>query len=150
MINTDDLFSKMASGMAASGLFVATIQHEPKAAPSPSGVTGAVWSAGIVPASESGMTSMSIVLTFQCRIYSSMMAEPQDGIDPAVLAATDAFIAYLCSDFDLCDTVRMIDFYGNASEGLRTQSGYLTQDKMVFRVMDVFVPIIINDAYPFS
>ncbi len=150
MIDATDLMSRVASGMAASGLFVATLQHEPKAAPSRDGVTGAVWNAGLMPISASGMTSMSVVLTLQCRIFSSMLAEPQDGIDPAVLAATDAFIAYLCSDFDLGDTVRMIDFYGISSEGLRAQTGYLKQDSTLFRVMDVFVPIIINDAYPFS
>lgn len=150
MIDIDDLFSKLTSGMQASGLFVSVLQHEPKAAPSSDGITGAVWNATISPIQRSGQDALSMRVQFQVRIFSSMLAEPQDGIDPAIMRAADSFMAYLAKNFTFSGTTRYTDFLGSEGEGLRATTGYVTQDRKVFRVMDIFVPVLINDAYPFS
>lgn len=87
-------------------------------------------------------------LEVMLRIYTSMLQEPVDAIDTRVLDACDVLLAALIGDFDLGVTgVRYIDVHGSDGEELRATLGYLNQDSKLYRVMDIFVPILINDVY---
>lgn len=149
MINFLDLRTQVLDGLAASGQFETVIGHEPKAAPPRTGVAAAIWNTNMRTAS-SGLNALSMLVEFQVRCYSSMLQEPQDDIDPRVMAGADALVQYLADTFTLNGRTRYIDFFGSDSEGLRVNSGYLTQDQTPFRVVDVFIPLVINDAYPLS
>ncbi len=141
------LRGNVLDGLAATGLFANVVGHEPKAAPVRDGLTAAIWNAEVSPIQSSGLAALSMLVELQVRIFTSMLGEPQDAIDPAVMDAADKLMAYLASEFTMGSTARYIDLLGSDSEGLRCQTGYLTQDSTPFRVMDVFVPILINDAY---
>ncbi len=43
---------------------------------------------------------------------------------------------------------RLVDLLGAHSQGLRAQSGYVTQDGTIYRVMDVMLPLVVNDLFP--
>lgn len=135
-----------------SGIFENVYGHEPKAAPSVTGVSCGVWvNTGPAVVQSSGLTSGSVRIEFVYRVFRSMLTEPQDNIEPEVLDATDELFTRLAGEFQLgVSGTRYIDVQGADGEGLRAQPGYLEQNNKMFRIMEVFVPVIINDAYTYA
>jgi len=146
-IDSRALFNVLTGYAASSGLFDSVTGHEPKAAPSPTGVSASIWWAGTEPILSSGVNSVSVRVEFQCRVYTTMLQEPQDDIDPRIMDAVDVMFTALIGDFDFGSQARYVDVLGSDGERLRAVPGYLTQDSKVFRVADIFVPVLVNDAY---
>lgn len=130
------------------GLFERVNQHEPKNAPG-RGLTAAVWVDDISPVRAGGLDSTTVRFAVMVRLYSSMLMEPQDSIDPNLVEAVDQLIAAYSGDFELGGglNVRMVDLLGQFGVPLSAKAGYLEQDRKLFRVMTVTNPIIINDAW---
>jgi hypothetical protein len=129
------------------GLFERVNAHEPENAPG-HGLTAAVWVQDIMPVpARSGLNSTSVRLAFTLRIYTSMLREPPDAIDPEVVAATDALMAAYTGDFELGGEVANIDLLGAHGVPLRAQAGYLPIDGKLFRIMDITVPVVLNDVW---
>lgn len=135
----------LVSHAATTGLFDRVNTHEPKSAPG-NGLTAAVWFQTLEPA-PSGLASTSVRLTMILRIYSSMLAEPQDYIDPELVAAVDTLLAAYSADFTLDGMIRNVDLLGAGGTPLRAQAGYLTIDRTMQRVVDITIPLVINDAW---
>lgn len=146
-IDTAGILNAVTSHALASGLFESVNGHEPKSAPG-NGLTVAIWADLIeAHAAGSGLAVTAGRVVLNVRIYSSMLAEPQDAIDPAMVAAVDALFAAYCGDFELGGTVRNVDILGQAGTVLRAQAGYINQDSKLFRVMTITLPLIVNDAW---
>lgn len=141
------LLDELMSMPATLGVFETMTLHEPKSAPG-HGVTFAMWVQGIGPASgSSGLASTTVLLEFNVRIYTNMIAEPQDDIDPTVLQAVSDLMAVYSEGFTLGGQAREIDLLGQFGPGLSAKAGYIGQDSKMYRVMTVTVPVIIDDAY---
>lgn len=140
------LFDALTSHAAETGLFERVPQHEPKSAPM-SGLACAIWVASIEPVLSSGLASTSGRVLFNVRVYSNMLAEPQDGIDPQILTAVCALMTDYSGAFTLGGTVREVDLLGEFGDALAAKAGYLSHDNRLFRVMDITLPIIINDLW---
>ncbi len=150
MANLDSrsILNQIATYAYTSGLFDTVTGHEPRSAPVRTGVSASIWVERYRAAQRtSGLESVSMVLEIQMRVYTSMLQEPADEIDPRILDAVDAMMVGLCGDFELSGSARAVDLMGMESEGLRAEAGYLSQDRAVFRVMDIFIPVIVNDVY---
>jgi hypothetical protein len=147
-LDTRGMMDALTSLAGRTGQFDTVIGHEPKAAPTLTGVTCAVWLMSAKPTQSSGLASVSMVVEFWMRCYTSMLQEPQDLIDPRVMDGADALMGALCGNFQLnrADT-RYVDLLGSDSDGLRSVAGYLTQDNKTFRTIDVMVPVLCNDIY---
>ena len=92
-MNTAGIFNALVSHGMASGLFERVNTHEPKNAPG-NGLSMAVYLDNIIPAAgASGLNSTTGLLMFSVRVYSSMVAEPQDDIDPAVMVAAASIVS---------------------------------------------------------
>lgn len=128
------------------GLFERVNRHEPKNAP-PLGLTCAIWVQTIQSAASSGLASTTAHVVFTVRLFSSMMQEPQDAIDPNMMDAVDLLITALIADFTLGNTVRQIDVRGIAGIRMSAQAGYLRQQDTEYRVMSITLPVLINDAW---
>lgn len=142
----DAVYDVILSHAMASGLFERVNGHEPKNAPG-NGLTAALWGDEVAPVRSSGLASVSLRATFNVRIYSSMLQEPQDGIDPAVLRAVSALLTAYIGDFKLGDQARHIDIFGAYGAPLIARAGYLNQDGKLFRVMTISMPVIFNDCF---
>lgn len=131
----------------ASGHFERVNGHEPKNAPG-RGLTAAIWaqSLGPVPAG-SGLTRTTARLVLNIRIYSDMLQEPQDGIDPAVLRAVDALMSAYSGDFELGGNVRNVDLLGQAGIPLSAEAGYQNVGGTMYRIMTITLPLIVNDVW---
>ena len=147
----DNLFAALVTDAELTGLFETVQTHEPKSAPQ-NGLNCSVWVDTIKPVRTSGLNSTSGLVTFFIRIYNSMLAEPQDDIDPQILAAVGVLMNTYSGDFELGDVadVRMVDLLGAYSDGLSAQAGYMSIDSKMFRVMVITLPVVLNDMFPQS
>lgn len=147
-IDSQGLVDRVASVCKATGLFDRVNKHEPKNKPG-RGLTAALWVDRIEPArARAGLDATSARVVLNLRIYTNMLQNPQDAIDPNIMRATDVVMTDLSGDFDLGDEGRWIDLLG-ATQGhpLYAQSGYINIDNMVYRVMTITVPIIVENAW---
>lgn len=146
-LNLQAILDATVSHALASGYFERVNQHEPKAAPG-NGISAAVWVNTIGPAvGASGLTATSGRLELNVRVMQNMLKEPQDAIEPAVLAAVDALMSAYSGDFDLGGNVRNVDLLGQAGVPLSAQAGYLPIDGKLYRAMTIVLPLIINDLW---
>lgn len=130
-----------------SGYFQAVNGHEPKVAPQ-NGLTCAVWVEQIGPArGTSGLSSTSTRLGLFVRLYSPMLSEPEDAIDPDMMTALDALMGAYSGDFTLGDLIRMVDLLGAYGDPLGARAGYLTTSGAEYRVMTITLPLIVNDLW---
>lgn len=141
------MLDSIVSHAMGLGVFERVNTSEPKNAPG-NGPTAAIWlqHVGPLPAA-SGAARTSGRVEFTLRIYSNMLQEPQDAIDPGMLFALDVLFAAYSGDFDLGGTVRNVDLLGAHGHGLSAQAGYLSVDNKMFRVVDVTLPLIVNDMW---
>lgn len=131
----------------STGYFAQVNGHEPKSNPPRGGLTAAIWVQNIRP-HRSGLASTTVRVEWRQRLYTSMTAEPQDAIDPTLLEATCALMAEYSLGFTLGGLVRSVDLLGeSAGQPLSAQAGYLTIGTVMHRVMDITLPVIINDAF---
>lgn len=144
----DPIFDAVVSDAQASGYFDKVNLHEPKRKPG-TRLTAAIWVQTIDPiALASGLASTSARVVFMLRIYSNMLKEPQDMIDPQVTKATSNLMRRYHDDFDFGGTIRNVDLLGQFGVALAAQAGYLEIDNTMFRIMDMRIPCIVNDVWP--
>jgi hypothetical protein len=147
MITGGTLIAAVASHAMASAFFDGVNGMEPKGAPPDTGLTAAVWVQNLRPVPSSGLASSSMLFTLSVRLYGSMLAEPQDMIDPGMIAAVDSLMTAYSGDFTLGGLIRSIDLLGQHSEGLGGEAGYVSIDNKMFRVFTITVPMLVNDVY---
>ncbi len=145
-MNVEALFAAVESHAMTLGRFDQVNRHEPKNAPG-NKLVAAIFVADIGPAIGSGLAATDARVEFTIRIYSNMLQEPQDAIDPAILSAVDVLMSAYQGDFSLGGTVKAVDLLGMAGEPLRARAGYITQDHTLYRVMDITLPLLIADAW---
>ena len=145
MIEIQALIDAVVSHALSLGVFEKVNGHEPKSAPG-NGITGAVWVQSIQPI-LGGLNSTSVRFTLNFRCYTSMLTEPQDLIDPNLAGSADLLMEAVTGDFTLDGMVRSVDLLGAHGTALSAEAGYLEQDKRLFRVITVTIPLIVNDAY---
>ena len=137
----------LVSHAAASGLFDRVNTVEPKSAPG-NGLTAAVWFQRVTPAPKaSTLNTTAARVEMMLRIYLPMMREPQDDIDTRILEAVDVLLTAYSSDFTLDGMIKEVDLMGEHGTPLGAQSGYLDIDRTKMRVVDLTIPLIINDAW---
>ena len=151
MTTARDLFDAVQSHALATGEFDTVNTHEPKSAPGNT-ITAAIWLQSIGPATEgSGLASTTARIEFQVRLYTGFIAEPADMIDPNLLDASLVLMNSYSGDFALSIVtvadVRTIDLLGIYGNPLEATAGYLNQDGSIFRVMDITLPLIVNDLW---
>lgn len=129
------------------GMFAQVSGHEPKVAP-PDGLHGALWVEEIGPArNNSGQVSTTLRLVFNFRVGTNMLAEPEYDTDAVILVVVAALMAAYSGDFELGGEVMEIDLLGAYGLPLQAKAGYLDQDKRLYRVMVLTIPLIVNDVF---
>jgi hypothetical protein len=146
-IDIKGLTDALASKAGALGHFESVNTHELKAIVG-KGFRAAVWFHEMKPARSSGLASTSAVVAFRFRIYGAMLTEPQDEIDPDMLNAASAYIGSLSGAFTLGGLCRAVDLKGmEGGQGVRARSGYITVAQSLQRIIDIDVPLIVNDVW---
>lgn len=141
------LFDKVQSHAMTLGLFDVVNTHEPPSPPG-HGLNASIWVdyMGPFPAG-SGLDATSGIVTLMCRTYSPAFQAPLDEIDPNLLGATTALLSAYSGDFDLGGSARNIDLLGETGRRLESQAGYVKVGTVMYRCMDIRIPVIINDMW---
>jgi hypothetical protein len=143
-----DILDAVQSHAAASGLFDRPVGlHEPLNPPG-HGLSCAVWPGRILPVRSSGLNTTSALLVCAVRLYSPATQEPQDDIDPNLVAAVDTLCRAYAANFKLGDLVRNVDIFGENGQSLDARDGWLEQAGAVFRVYTINLPLIVDDLWP--
>ena len=147
-LDATGIVNAVMSHAMASGLFSRVNGFEPKSHPG-SGLTAAVWAdtIGPIPAA-SGLAATSGRVVLKMRLYTNMIQEPQDAIDPEMLKAVDVLMTAYSGDFTLGGLVRNVDLLGaTGGGGLMAQAGYINVSGQMMRVYDITLPIVANDLW---
>lgn len=144
-----DARNAIASYAAASGYFDAVILHEPKNAPG-KGLSLSVWldTDAFTPIPSSGLNATSMRLGIIAQLRCSMTREPQDDIDLDLLEAADDLCTAITGDLDLGASIRSVDALSQHGPGMDGRSGYVDHDGHKYRVIDIRIPCLVNDAFP--
>ena len=146
-MNVTALYDAVVTHAETLGQFEQVNTHEPKNAPG-RGLSAAIWVDHIGPEpGGSGLATTNVRIEFNIRIYSNMIAEPQDAIDPEILTAVDVLLNLYTGDFTLGGTVQSVDLLGKGGNPLQAQAGYISQDNQMMRVMTITLPVLVNDAW---
>lgn len=136
------------------GIFDSHSLHEPKSAPQGK-LHLSAFGAALTPLAElSGLNVASVRVEFNLVILRDMFGEPADMIDPETMGAAGRLMNSIANGFTLDDTVHAVDVLGAYGEPLRAQAGYITiggggtqGGGKMFRVMQVFAPVILADCW---
>lgn len=148
------IIDTLSSHAQRLGVFDAVNAHEPDSPPA-SGISLAIWVDYLGPCiGFSGLKATQGLLVVKMRSYCSMLQEPEDLIDPALLRAASRLMAALSADIDLGildadgNEAAWVDLLGMSRSKLETLAGYLQNGDVTYRVMTTNVPIIIDDLWP--
>jgi len=129
------------------GVFERVNTHEAKSAPG-RGLYCSIWLQEVAADPRtSGLAATSVRLTWLARVQSNFLAEPQDGIDPNILDAADLFLDAMQGDLDVGGHALSIDVLGLSGVRLGGRAGYVDQDGKKFRVMDITIPVLLDDVW---
>lgn len=143
------IFDKLVSACARTGSFERTQAGDLKSAPG-RGLTAAVWVQHMGPAvgAASGLSSTTGSLIFWIRIYSDLIMEPHDKIDPRIISAADGLFRLFVNGFTLDGLIRNVDVRGaNSLQPLGADAGYQAIDNKMFRIMTITLPLVVNDMW---
>lgn len=141
------LTDAVQSHALSSGWFDSVNGFEPKSAPG-NGLTAAVWLQDISPVpSGSGLATTAARVELNVRIYTSMLSEPMDAIDPNMASAASDLMSRYSGNFTLGGLVRNVDLLGQAGEAMRGRAGYLTINNLMYRVFTITLPLIVSDVW---
>lgn len=145
-LDIDSIMDVVVTHAQSTGWFQNVAEHESKQSNTNS-ISAGVWIERIDPIKSSGLSSVSIRLELELRIYGSTMTEPYGDIDSNLTKAVDAlFTAYL-GDFDLGSEARHIDIFGAHGQPLSVRVGYINMDGRELRVFQIRIPIVIDDVW---
>jgi hypothetical protein len=130
-----------------SGGFDFVSAHELRKAPAARFSLGA-WLAGLRPIpGRSGLASTSLRVLLQARIYMPLQGDP-DQLDTEMARRVDLIWSALHGDITITAAEHEVDILGAYGDPILADSGWLPMpDNTPVRVADLFVPIIVNDAY---
>jgi hypothetical protein len=129
------------------GLFTQVLDHEPVSAPG-SGLIYALWVTDAAPIPDrSGLTSVSVRLELNGRVFMPADTEPQGGVDIAVTDAVNGLMNAYAGDFELGGTVAEVDLLGAYGTPLRARFGYTRLDSTTYRVATLTIPLVLNDVW---
>ena len=135
------LFTAIQSYAQELGIFEGVNLHEPWNAPG-NRLFCSINLGTVRPVMSSGLAAVSGQVTLVIRIWSSALQKPLDGIDPEILSATCSLMGAIAGGFTLGNTVRDADIMV-----MSAQPAYVDFEGKPFRVIEISLPIIINDMF---
>lgn len=145
-LTSQALISALESVVLTTGRFERANAYEPKTPPG-SGLTAAIWVQDIKPVPSSGLASTSVLFVARIRLFTNMLQEPQEQIDPQLCDAVDDVMGRLSGGFTLGGIVREVDLLGESGVALTAQAAYVTVQQTMYRIYDITVPLVVNDAW---
>lgn len=135
------LFTAIQSYAEELGIFTNVDLHEPWNAPG-SRLFCSINLGTVRPVMSSGLAAVSLQVVLVVRVWSSALQKPLDGIDPEILSAACSLMGAFSGGFTLGGTVRDVELLA-----MSAQPAYVDFEGKPFRVIEVTVPIVVNDTF---
>jgi hypothetical protein len=114
----------------------------------PNGLCFAVWVQRLGSAPEgSGLASTTALMRCTARLYMPLTHKPEEDVELKPAAAADGYLARLNGDLTLGGTVRNVDVLSEMAEPLEWDFGHANIDNKLFRIADLPIGVIFNDAW---
>lgn len=147
MIRASAVTSALETVLGRLGGIERINKHEPKNAPG-NGITAALWPISKGPArGASGLDSTTLLCVMRCRLFRDGMAEPLDMIETDMMDAADDICEAMSAHFTLAGLAREVDLLGAFGNPLGWVTGWANVSGTHFRIIDVTIPLILNDQY---
>lgn len=135
------LFTAIQSYAEELGIFTNVDLHEPWNAPG-NRLFCSINLGTVRPVMSSGLAAVSLQVVLVVRVWSSALQKPLDGIDPEILSAACSLMGAFSGGFTLGGTVRDVELLA-----MSAQPAYVDFEGKPFRVIEVTVPIVVNDTF---
>jgi hypothetical protein len=145
-MNKDEILDKAVSHVMELGLFDQVNFHSSLTAPGKD-LSADITVASYSPMLASGANSVSARLELQFVLVYHLINSPADQIDKIMLNAADLVMQSFANDFDLGETLRMVDIFGAHGTSMNADFGYVDYEDSKYRVAVITVPLIINDVW---
>lgn len=147
MLSSQVVLDRIVSHAMTTKLFARVNTSENKGLTG-KGLVAEIWFNNISPArTASGLNSVAARMQFNIRLRTPTARGNSDQLDPLLIEAVDKLMANYCKDFKLGGIVRNVDVFGETGTELESNSGYITIDDVEYRVVDITLPLIINDVW---
>lgn len=146
-MDTAGIVAAVTSHAQTLGEFDVVSFHEPKGAPGSGLSLAVIASDGGTVAAASGLASASSRVALTARIFKPLLGQPGDETDADLLTAMDLLFGAYASAFTLDGLVRNVDLLGQHGTGLTWRAGYVRIDEVTFRIVDINLPMILNDQW---
>jgi hypothetical protein len=80
-------------------------------------------------------------------VGANFIQKPEDGIDPNVLSAVSILVGEYSGHFTLGGNAIEVDLLGDQGTPLSFQAGYVQLQDRLYRVMDITIPVIIDNMW---
>lgn len=136
----------LASHVKALGRIERVQEFDPTNAPG-KGITACLVAATGDPRPPTGLDRSALRLVWTVRFLMPPGA-PLGSVDPLLMGKAGNLITRLAADLTLGGLVRVIDLRGMSGTSVEWRFGWVTIDQTLYRLLDVTVPLIINDVFP--
>lgn len=146
--NIKTTIQAIASYLQASGYFQTVNTGEPKSPP-----TGKLNAAVFMDSVNVVQLTLATTIEIHAviiRIYINMMSDPEEQIEYQMAEAVSKVSSDLIGEYDLGATIRNVDAGGAHSSGLRASWGYLELGGIIYRIVDMYVPLLVDDSATFA
>ena len=136
------LIEAVKSHAQTLGVFDRVTIHAPENAPG-SGLSCWFTLGDVVPVQSSGLGAVSIEVTLTAHIVTSMLQKPMGAVEWNMLGAVSLLMNAYAGDFNLGGLVRDVNIFA----GLKADLGYLDFQEKSFRIAEITIPLVVNDAW---
>lgn len=136
----------LATHIKALGGIARVEEFDPTDAPG-KGLTACLVAMTGDPGPATGLASSSLRVVWTVR-FLMPPSKPLGSVDPELMGKAGDLITRLAGDFTLGELVRVIDLRGIHGARVEWRFGWVEIGGTVFRLLDVAVPLIINDVFP--
>jgi hypothetical protein len=138
----------LATHVKALGGIDRVQEFDPTNAPG-KGLTACLVAATGDPRPPTGLAASALKLVWTVR-FMMPPSQPLGSVDPKLLGKATNLITRLAADLTLGGLVRVIDLRGMAGTSIDLRFGWVEIGGTLYRLLDVNVPLVINDVFPES
>lgn len=147
-LSIDSIASALGDKALALGVFDTVTGHEVKSPPGTGITCEIVFGTFELIPTRSGLEDVSFKLVFKVRLRTTWAQQPADAVDPSLLKACDALLASYIGGFTLGGLTNAIDLLGLAGgTPISAGSGYIDQGGVMYRIVEITLPLIVDDLW---
>jgi hypothetical protein len=146
-LDIGDILDRLVSHAQTLGYFETVNEFKVDEIGGSGGFTLGIWGDDITPIRSSGLASTSVRVLFKVRIFATTEAAPESYLERGMVDATSALLEAYSGDFELGGEARNVDLLGAHGVPLSANAHYMNLSGTIFRVMDITVPVLVNDVW---